>query len=61
MVVLKELIFTVSSVAGCGGPGRTFNNFHIGQIWCLESFLSVFTMGGCGGLIRTDFQQFPLW
>ena len=25
------------------------------------AFLAVSTLGGCGGLERTDFQQFLLW
>ena len=40
-MVLKELIFTVSNLGGCGGLERThFNSFYF---------------GGCGGLERTDF------
>ena len=41
MVVLKELILTVSTLGGCGGLERT-------------DFLTVSTLGGCGGLERTD-------
>ena len=41
MVVLKELIFTVSTVGVCCGLERT-------------DFLTIY-LGGCGGLERTDF------
>ena len=41
-MVLKELIFTVSILGGCGGLARTH-------------FLTVSTLGGCGGLEITDF------
>ena len=27
----------------------------------MNAFLTVSTLGGCGGLERTDFQQFLLW
>ena len=42
VVVLKELILTVSTLRGCGGLERT-------------DFLSISTLGGCGGLERIDF------
>ena len=42
MVVLKELILTVSTLKGCGGLKRT-------------SFLTDSNFGGSGGLERTDF------
>ena len=48
-MVLKELIY---------------NSFLFGRVWWyLErtAFLTVSTLGGCGGLERTDFDQFPLW
>ena len=33
MVVLKELILTVSTLGGCGGLERTdFNIFHFGRV-----------------------------
>ena len=43
VVVLKELILTVSNLQGCGG---------------LESALRVSTLGRCGCLERTDFNSF---
>ena len=47
MVVLKELIF---------------NSFYFGGVVVLkELILTVSTFGGCGGLERTDLQQFLLW
>ena len=42
MVVLKELILTVSILGGCGGLERT-------------DFLTVYTLGECDGLEITDF------
>ena len=41
MGVLKELILTVSTLGGCGGPEILI--------------LTVSTLIGCGGLERTDF------
>ena len=38
MVVLKELVFTISTLGWCGG-----------RVWW------------CGGLERSDFEQFLLW
>ena len=42
MVILIELILTVSMLGGCGHLERT-------------DFLTVSILGGCGGLERTDF------
>ena len=41
-MVLKELIF---------------NSFYFGRMWwsLKNSLFTVFTLGGCGGLERTDF------
>ena len=47
-MVLKELIFTVSILGGCGSLERT--DFYILTV--------VSTLRGCGGLERTDFLQF---
>ena len=34
VVVLKELILTVSTLGGCGGLERThFNSFYFGWVW----------------------------
>ena len=48
VVVLKELIL---------------NNFYFGTMWWSWKnwFWTVSTLGGCGGLERTDFEQFLLW
>ena len=48
VVVLKELIL---------------NSFYSGTVWWSWKnwFWTVSTFGGCGGLERTDFQQFLLW
>ena len=48
VVVLKELIF---------------NSFYVGRVWWFWKnwFLTVSTLGGCGGLERTDFWHFLLW
>ena len=33
-MVLKELIFTVSTLGGCGGLERTdFYSFYFGRVW----------------------------
>ena len=33
-MVLKDLIFTVSTLEGCGGLERTdFNSFYIKRVW----------------------------
>ena len=33
-MVLKELIFTVSTLGGCGGLERTdFHSFYFGMVW----------------------------
>ena len=49
-MVLKELIF---------------NSFYFGWVWLSllkkKLILTVSNLGGCGGLERTDFYQFPLW
>ena len=42
MVVLKALIFNVSTLGGCCGLART-------------AFLTVSNFGGCCGLAKTDF------
>ena len=65
MVVLNQLIFTVSTLEGCGSLERT--DFEQLILWrgCggLESnsFLTVSTFGQCGGLERTHFEQLILW
>ena len=48
VVVLKELIL---------------NSFYFGTVWWSWKnwFWTVSTLGGCGGLERTDFEQFLLW
>ena len=48
MVVSKELIL---------------NSFYFGRLWWSwkNSFWTVSTLGGCGGLESTDFEQFLLW
>ena len=34
VVILKELILTVSTFGGCGGLQRiNFNSFYIGRLW----------------------------
>ena len=34
VVVLNELIFTVSTFRGCGDLERThFNSFYVGRVW----------------------------
>ena len=48
MEILKELIFNISSLGGCGGLERT-------------DFLTVSALDRCGGLARTNFSQFLLW
>ena len=51
-MVLKELIFTVSTLGGCGSLERTdFSQFLLFCVGC----------GGCGNLERTDFSQFLYW
>ena len=40
-MILKDLIFNISTLGGCGGLART-------------AFLTVSTLEGCGGLERTD-------
>ena len=44
-MVLKELIL---------------NSFYFGRVWVVlkELILNSFYFGGCGGLERTDFEQF---
>ena len=39
-MVLKELIVTVSTLGGCGGPERTdCNGFYFGRVlWSLTDF-----------------------
>ena len=39
------------------------NTFYFEQVWCSpkNSVLTVSTLGGCGGLQRTESQQFLLW
>ena len=48
MMVLKEL---------------NLNSFYFGKVWWSWKnwFWTVSTLGGCGGLERTDFEQFLLW
>ena len=57
MVVLKELILTVSTLEGCGGLERT----HFKQLILWESVVvlkelifTVSTVGGCDSLEVTD-------
>ena len=47
-MILKELIF---------------DSFEFGRVWWSSKkwFLIISTLGGCGGLEGTDFEQFPLW
>ena len=40
-MILKDLIFNISTLGGCGGLART-------------AFLTVYNFGGYGGLPRTD-------
>ena len=59
--VLKELIFTVSILEGCGGLERTdFSQFLLwdGVLVSQELIFNSFYLGGCGGHERTDFSQF---
>ena len=60
MVVLKELIITISTLGGCGGLERTDFKFLLweGVVVFKELILTVSTLGGCGGLERTDFNSF---
>ena len=39
------------------------NSFYFGRVWWSwnELIFTVSTLGGCGGLERTDFSQFLLW
>ena len=48
VAVMKELIL---------------NGFYFGKVWCSwkNSFWTVSTLEGCGGLQRSDFEQFLLW
>ena len=57
MVVLKELILTLSTLQGCAGLERTdFNSFYFQGYGSLEKLiLTVSTFGGSGGPERTDF------
>ena len=67
-MVLKELIFNSFTLGGCGGPWK--NSFLTGIYFVVvlqrtdfsvsnkNSFLTVSTLGSCGGLKRT---QFLLW
>ena len=60
-MVLKELIFTVSTLGGCGGLGRTdCLQFLLweGVVILKELIFTVCTLGGCDGLERTDFHSF---
>ena len=47
-MVLKELLL---------------NSFCFGSVWCSSKnrFLTVSTLGGCGGLDRIDFSHFLYW
>ena len=40
-----------------------FDTFYVGRVWWFwrKWFLTVSTLGGCGGLERTDFWHFLLW
>ena len=61
MVVLKELILTVSTLQGCDSLERTdFNSFYFweGVAVLIELILTVSTLQGCGSLERTDFNSF---
>ena len=52
-MVLQELIFTVSTLEGCGGLERTdFSQFLLwdGVLVSQELILTVSILGGCGGL-----------
>ena len=62
-MVLKELIFTVSTLGGCCLEGTDFEQFLLweGVVVLKELIFTVCTLGGCGGLERTDFEQFLLW
>ena len=63
-MVLKELIFTVSTLGGCGGLERTdFEQFLLseGMVVWIELIFTVSNLGGCDGLEGTDFEQFLLW
>ena len=59
VVVLKELICTVSTLGGCSNVERTVSS----QLLLLEgmvvmkelSYLTVSTLGECSNLERTDF------
>ena len=56
-----RLIFTVSTLGGCGGLERTdFSQFLLweGVVVLKELIFTVSTLGGCGGLERTDFHSF---
>ena len=37
-----------------------FNSFYFGRVWWSgkNSYLTLSTLGGCGGLERTDFSSF---
>ena len=61
MVVLKELILTVSTLGWCGGLERTdFEQFLLwdGVVVLKELILTVSTLGRNGGLEGTDFNSF---
>ena len=61
-MVLKELVFTISTLGGCGSLERTdFKQFLLweGVVVLNELILKqVLHLRGCGGLERTDFKQF---
>ena len=60
MVVLKELILTISNLGGCGHLERTdFLQFLFWEdvVVLKELILTVSTLGGCGHLERTDFNH----
>ena len=60
-MVLQELIFTVSTLEGCGGLERTdFSQFLLwdGVLVSQELIFNSFYLGGCGVLKELIFHSF---
>ena len=61
-MVLKGLEFCQFLLGESVVPlkGLIFSNFHFGRMWLTwkDSFFTVSIFGGCGSLVRTDFESF---
>ena len=62
----EQFLLSEGAVVGCGGvvvlKGLTLNSFYFQRVWWSWKnwFWTVSTLGGCGSLERTDFEQFLL-